>query len=99
MPDENSSLVSAIVTTQESGRTLEACLRSIRAQTYPRIELVVVDNQSRDASLEIAARYADRVATLGPERSAQRNHGASIAAGAYPPLLDSGRVLGPAVLA
>jgi glycosyltransferase involved in cell wall biosynthesis len=92
-------LVSVIVTTRNSSRTLEACLRSIRGQTWPLIELILVDNGSTDATLEIAGRLADRVAMVGPERSAQRNHGARLAAGNHLLFIDSDMVLTPEVIA
>ena len=71
-------LVSVVVPTRNAARTLDACLRSIRSQTYGRVELVVVDNHSLDATPEIARRYVDAFETSGPERSAQRNRGASV---------------------
>src|ERR1022692_3040386 len=52
------SLVSLIVTTKNSERTLEACLRSARAQAYAPIEIIVVDNRSTDATPQIAHRLA-----------------------------------------
>jgi len=58
-------------------------LSSIRDQTYPNVELIVVDNSSTDASLSIAKRYGARVVTWGPERTAQVNHGVSVANGKY----------------
>ena len=93
MPNETAGLVSAIVTTRNSAATLEACLRSLRGQTYTALELIVVDNSSSDATLEIAGRYADRVATTGPERSAQRNLGAQLAGGGHLLFIDSDMVL------
>jgi glycosyltransferase involved in cell wall biosynthesis len=91
--------VSVVVTTRNSGQTLAACLASIRRQTYPAIELVVVDNHSSDATPTIAAGYADQVATIGPERSAQRNHGASLTSGANLLFIDADMVLDPEVVA
>lgn len=86
-------LLSVIVTTRNSARTLERCLVSIGHQTYSPLELIVIDNHSTDATLDIARRYADRVATSGPERSAQRNHGAKLAHGSTLLFVDSDMVL------
>ncbi|MHB8433400.1 MAG: glycosyltransferase family 2 protein [Candidatus Tyrphobacter sp.] len=86
-------LVSIIVTTRNSSRTLEACLRSARAQTHPSIELIVVDNASTDSSVAIARSYADWVLTGGPERCAQRNAGVAVSAGEYVLIIDSDMVL------
>jgi glycosyltransferase involved in cell wall biosynthesis len=99
MSVDRQGAVSVIVTTRNSGQTLEACLESIRRQTYAATELVVVDNHSNDCTLEIANRFADKVATIGPERSAQRNHGASIASGALLLFIDADMVLDPEVVA
>jgi glycosyltransferase involved in cell wall biosynthesis len=91
-------IVSVIVPTRNSARTLEACLTSIRAQAYEPIEIIVVDNNSNDATLSIAHRYADVVTSLGPERSAQRNGGARVARGAFLLFIDSDMALAPGVV-
>lgn len=80
--------LTVVVPTRNSGRTLEACLRSIRAQTVP-VELLVVDNHSTDETLAIAHAYADEVLIAGPERSAQRNAGLRAAAGEVVCFIDS----------
>ena len=72
-------LVSVIIPTRDSDRTLESCLSSIRAQSYAPIEIIVVDNHSTDRTLRIAISHCDVVETFGPERSAQRNRGANLA--------------------
>lgn len=92
-------LVSVIVPTLNSGKFLERCLTSIRAQTYPSIELIVVDNFSTDATVDIAKRLADRVYQQGPERSAQRNRGAKEATGEWVVFIDSDMVLTENVIA
>jgi glycosyltransferase involved in cell wall biosynthesis len=92
------SLVSVIVPTRNSARTLEACLVCIRAQLYRPIELVVIDNASTDETLELASRHADIVETFGPERSAQRNRGAWLSSGNYLLFVDSDMQLEPQVV-
>jgi glycosyltransferase involved in cell wall biosynthesis len=77
---------------------LAACLRSIREQDYPRIELVVVDNYSTDSTAEIAIPLADTFLVAGPERSAQRNLGVQTAAGAWIMWIDADMVLEPTVV-
>jgi glycosyltransferase involved in cell wall biosynthesis len=88
-------VVSVIVPTRNSERTLEACLRSIREQDYARLELVLVDNSSTDATARIAATYADLVLVAGPERSAQRNAGIRASIGDYILWIDSDMILPP----
>lgn len=90
--------VTVVVPTRNSGRTLDACLRSIRAQRHADgtpvpLELVVVDNHSTDATAEVARRLADRVIVAGPERSAQRNLGAAAGHAPYVAFVDSDQVL------
>lgn len=85
--------VSFIVPTKDSAETIGACLSSIRAQRHARIEIVVVDNHSLDATAEIARTYADVVAVGGPERSAQRNLGARLSSGSILVFLDSDMML------
>jgi glycosyltransferase involved in cell wall biosynthesis len=82
-------LVSVIVPTKNSAATLEACLESIKEQTYCPIELIVVDNHSSDATQDIAKQFTDKVFVKGPERCAQRNYGASKASGPYLLMIDS----------
>ena len=99
MSADHQEAVSVVVTTRNSGEMLGACLASIRGQNYPAVELVVVDNHSNDDTLTIAGRYADQVVTIGPERSAQRNHGASLTTGSILLFVDADMVLDPGVVA
>lgn len=93
-------VVSVIVTTKNEERHIGVCLESVKKQTYPResIEIIVVDNNSKDKTKEIALRYTDKVYDCGPERSAQRNYGVQQAAGKYILYLDSDMTLSPEVI-
>lgn len=82
-------LVSVIVPTKNSSSTLEACLQSIKNQTYKDIELIVVDNFSTDNTPGIAEKYADKFLQIGPERSAQRNYGVEHSKGELVAIIDS----------
>lgn len=92
------TLVSVIVPTRNSAGTLGQCLASIRDQTHPDVEVVVVDNHSEDGTPELARGYTEHVHTYGPERSAQRNYGVKQSTGEYVLILDSDMVLTPRVL-
>jgi glycosyltransferase involved in cell wall biosynthesis len=83
--------LSVIVTTRNEEKNLPACLESVRRQTHPaeRIETIVVDNASSDATKEIARRFTPLVHDRGPERSAQRNLGISLSQGRYVLYLDA----------
>jgi glycosyltransferase involved in cell wall biosynthesis len=82
-------LVSVVVPTRNSIRTIETCLRSIRGQTYRHVELIVVDNFSDDGTWEVASALADVALQAGPERSAQRNLGIRRATGELVLWIDS----------
>ena len=100
VPSEPSTQrVTVIVPTRNSAPHLRACLASVRNQTYPAIELIVVDNNSVDDTRLIAGEFADTVLTAAPERSAQRNAGARLATGKYLFFVDSDMVLEPEVVA
>jgi len=95
----NEPLVSVVVTTKNNHATLPACLESISRQTYPNIELIVVDNFSTDDTRQIAKRYTPHVFKKGPERCTQRNYAAQQAKGIYIAIIDSDMELAPEVIA
>ena len=86
-------IVSIIVPTKNSSKTIEGCLNSIKNQTYPNIELIVVDNFSTDETQKIAKKYTKHVFSKGPERSAQVNFGVSQSQGKYVYKVDSDFIL------
>jgi glycosyltransferase involved in cell wall biosynthesis len=85
----NTPLVSIIVPTFNSARYLDGCLNSVCKQNYPNIELIVVDNNSRDETKQIAKKYTSHVCNRGPERSAQRNFGVQQSHGSLLLIIDS----------
>lgn len=91
-------LVSIIVPTFNSTLFLNACLSSIKKQSYENIELIVVDNNSVDDTKTIAFRYTKNVFNRGPERSAQRNFGVAQSTGKYVVIIDSDMLLSPDVV-
>jgi len=96
--DSKQPLISVIIPTKNSAPFLDACLASVRGQTYPHIEIIVVDNHSTDTTQEIARRYTKHVFVQGPERSAQTNYGVEQAKGQYIYKVDSDFVLDPDVI-
>jgi glycosyltransferase involved in cell wall biosynthesis len=97
-PTNKVPLVSVIIPTKNSQKYLPACLDSIREQTYPNTEIIVVDNSSTDQTQQIARRYSEKVFTRGPERSAQVNFGVEKAKGKYVVKVDSDFVLAPEIV-
>jgi glycosyltransferase involved in cell wall biosynthesis len=100
--------VSVVVIFKDAGDFLEEALESVRAQTFPRWELLLVDDGSRDQSTEIARRYTrqapgqirylehDGHANRG--MSASRNLGIAHARGEFISLVDADDVLFPRAL-
>jgi glycosyltransferase involved in cell wall biosynthesis len=76
------------------------CIQSILAQDYPRdlIEAIVVDNYSPDGTAAIARSLGVQVLEKGPERNAQRQHGASRASGEYIMFIDADMELEPTLV-
>jgi len=91
-------LVSVVVPTMDCIRTIERCLRSIREQTWPAVELVVVDNFSTDGTWRVAQELTDVAVQAGPERSAQRNLGIDRSSGEWVMWIDGDMVLPPSIL-
>ena len=92
-------LVSIVVPTKNSSRTLSECLRSIREQTYPSIEIIVVDDYSSDNTRQIALMFRATIVLCGGERSRQVNQGVKIAQGEFVYRVDSDFVLQEDVVA
>jgi GT2 family glycosyltransferase len=96
---ETLPLVSVIVPTKNSEATIGRCLGSLRAQTYPNLEVIVVDNHSSDKTARIAKSFEGvRVVDAGPERSSQVNVGSRVSSGSYLYRVDSDFVLEPNVI-
>lgn len=92
-------LVSVIIPTFNSGKTLEGCLKSIRGQSYKNIEIIIVDAFSKDETRQIAQKFADKIFFLAKERSYARNFGAKQATGHFLFFVDSDMELTPNVVA
>lgn len=82
-------LISIIITTKNEEDVIDRLLKSIKNQTYRRIETIVVDNNSKDKTKKIVKSFTRKLYDYGPERSAQRNFGVRKASGAYLLFLDA----------
>ena len=56
-----SDLVSIVIPIYNSEKYLEECLDSVISQTHQNIEIMAVDDESDDSSLDILKRYSDKV--------------------------------------
>ena len=86
---------SVIVPTHKVERYLPHCIESIINQTYPQLEIILVNDGSPDRCLEIMEDYArqdERIIVVSQENgglSAARNAGLRIATGDYVAFVDS----------
>ena len=92
-------LVSIIVPCHNAEPWLEATLESALAQTWPRCEIILVDDGSTDGSLPLAQSFAARgvqvVAQANRGASAARNHALRLARGDWLQFLDADDLLAP----
>ena len=92
-------LVSVVIPTYNRTRQTFAAIESVLAQTHPNIEVIVVDDGSKDDSGELVERYVNQKADAGHRvfffsqrnqgASAARNAGIANAKGEYIAFLDS----------
>lgn len=86
-------LVSIVTICLNSAATLEQALASVRAQTWPNIDYVVVDGGSTDGTLDIIRRHADAIDYFVSEPDAglyqAMNKAVSLARGDYVLILNS----------
>ena len=86
---EAGPLVTAVVPAYNAASTIDATLRSLRAQTHRNLEILVVDDGSRDRTAEAVAAHAraDRrvrlIAQANGGVAAARNAGIAAARGAF----------------
>lgn len=87
------ALVSVIIPTKNSSRTIEKCLQSIVNQTFKNIEILIIDNFSTDNTLEITSKMKATVYSLEGHTPSAKNFGISKSHGEYLVFIDSDMVL------
>lgn len=60
--------VSIITTTYNSASTIEDTLKSVTEQNYPNIEYIIIDGLSKDNTLDIVARYKNKISKIISEK-------------------------------
>jgi glycosyltransferase involved in cell wall biosynthesis len=91
-------MVSIIIPTFQSCKTLETCLKSVVRQTYKNVEIIVVDAYSTDDTIKVAEKFDARIFLLAAERSHARNFGAKKAGGEIVFFIDSDMELSPNIV-
>lgn len=92
-------LVSIVTCVYNAGDTLQRTMDSVRQQTYPNIEYVVVDGASTDASPDVIARNMDLVDVLLSEPDEGLydafNRGVAVSTGDYVAVLNADDAIAP----
>jgi glycosyltransferase involved in cell wall biosynthesis len=68
-------LVSVIIPTYNSEKTIPLCIQSVLNQTYKNIEIIVVDNLSSDKTIELITHFNVKCIEIDASRSKARNIG------------------------
>ena len=83
------SLISVIVPVYNAEKYLDKCVNSIINQKYTNLEIILVDDGSKDNSLDLCKKYAEkdnRIKVIHKENgglSSARNVGLAVARGEY----------------
>lgn len=94
--------VSVIIPTHNRHKLLQDAVESALAQTYPNLEIIVVDDGSTDNTAEIVAQYGGKVTYIkqaNQDVAAARNTGIRAASGEYLTFLDDDDLIMPTKIA
>lgn len=75
MPNNRQKLVSVIIPVYNASKTLEHCVRSVLAQDYPALQIILLNDGSTDDSAQVCERLVQKDARI--EYHAQKNAGCS----------------------
>lgn len=85
-------LVSAIIPNYNYAQYVAEAVESALDQTYESLEVIVVDDGSKDGSLEVLEKFGDRIKVITKQNagvSAARNTGVAASSGEYVAFLDA----------
>ncbi|MCD4820623.1 MAG: glycosyltransferase family 2 protein [Methanococcoides sp.] len=98
-------LVSIVIPTKNSAEFLDECLISISKQAYKNIEVIIIDGQSKDGTIELAQKHKCNIYQFNPnvlkgtfDAPHRRNYGAKKAKGEFVYYVDADMELTPNVL-
>ena len=94
-----SELVSILIPAYNAGSWIADTIRSATAQTWPHTEVIVVDDGSKDGTLQVARSFASRTVKVVTQQNsgapAARNAAFELAQGAFVQWLDADDLLDP----
>lgn len=99
---DSQPLVSVIVNNYNYAQFLPQAIDSVLGQTYPRLEVIVVDDGSTDSSREVISQYGDRIQALfqaNGKQAAALNTGFAASHGEIILFLDADDYLLPSAVA
>ena len=94
-------LITIVMPTRNQGQFIRASIDSVLGQSYPNVELIVMDGASTDDTVEILRSYGDRISWVSKEDRGQAdaiNRGMAQAKGSILAYLNSDDVLLPGAL-
>lgn len=95
-------LLSVVIASYNSAKHIECCLRSIRAEYDPRLEVILIDGGSDDGTLDVVDRFRDVLSIVVSEpdggQSDAFNKGFKRASGRFMTWLNSDDVLCPGAI-
>ena len=86
-------LVSVVIPTYDSEKTLSKCLLSIKKQSFSNIEIIVADSYSNDKTVKIAQSFRAKVVLTNYKLLGARYIGLKECSGQFVVLLDSDQIL------
>lgn len=90
---DNKPLVSVVIPTFNSGKTLAKCLESIKNQTYENVKVVVIDSYSKDKTIKIAKKFGAKIVLTAWKLMGARYVGLKESNGVLILMLDSDQIL------
>jgi len=89
----NMPLISVIIPVYNGEKTIQATIQSVQQQTYPNLEIIVINDGSTDCTITVIEALADtHIRLFSQSNSGQamsRNYGATMANGEYLSFLDA----------
>lgn len=88
----NAGSVSVVIPAHNAAHFLAEAVASVRAQTHPAAEIIIVDDGSTDRTPEVIAALGDGIRSVRQPQAgagAARNHGAELATGEWLAFLDA----------
>ena len=100
--NKNKGLVSVVIPTYQHAGTIQACIDSVLAQSYKKIEVIVVNDGSTDNTEDVLATYGERIIAIHQKNQGSnpaRNRGFAEASGEFIIFVDADVFMKPEMIA